>query len=49
MRIETERLILHPFRAEDATDVYEYLHEPDQDCFLDMKLTSPEKTREELR
>ena len=49
MRIETERLILRPFRPEDAADVYEYLCDPDQDCFLDMKMASLEETREELK
>lgn len=48
MIIDTDRLVLRPFKEADAGDVYEYLHEPDQDCFLDMKLTSLEETKEEL-
>lgn len=40
MIIETERLILRPFNVSDAADVYEYLHEPQVNCFLDLKLDS---------
>lgn len=49
MRIETERLILRPFEAGDASDVYEYLHEPGQHCFLDMRLDSPEEAEAEVK
>ena len=28
MMIETDRLLLRPFRGEDAADVFEYLKEP---------------------
>ena len=38
--IETERLLLRPFREEDAEDVLEYLKEPLANCFACMKLTS---------
>ena len=38
--IETERLILRPFREEDATDLYEYLKEPMVHCFACMKVNS---------
>lgn len=38
--IETSRLILRPFRKEDAADVYEYLREPSVHCFACMKLNS---------
>lgn len=31
--IETERLILRPFREEDGLDVYEYLKEPTRIAF----------------
>ena len=38
--LETERLILRPFREEDAGDVLEYLKEPLVHCFACMKLNS---------
>ena len=34
MIIETERLILRPFRESDAVDVYEYLKQPAVNCFI---------------
>ena len=43
--IETDRLILRPFREEDAADVFEYLKAPTVNCFAYMKLTSPEEAR----
>ena len=43
--IETDRLILRPFREEDAADVFEYLKAPTVNCFACMKLTSPEEAR----
>ena len=43
--IETERLILRPFRAEDAQDVLEYLKAPMVNCFACMKLNSLEEAR----
>jgi len=46
--IETERLILRPFRADDAGDVYDYLREPAVNCFADMKLSSVEEAKEEM-
>ena len=49
MTIETERLLLWPFRETDADDVYEYLHEPAVHCFYDMRLDSPEEAAEEVR
>lgn len=42
MRIETERLLLRPFAPEDASDLYEYLHEPAVRCFFCMKLNTLE-------
>jgi len=33
MKIETERLLLHPFLESDSEGVYEYLHEPIVNCF----------------
>ena len=49
MTIETERLILRPFTEADATDVFEYLHEPAVHCFACMKLESPEAARKEIK
>ena len=40
--IETERLILRPFVKEDASDLFEYLKEPEVNCFACMKINSPE-------
>ena len=40
MILETERLILRPFKKEDAKDVYEYLKKPLVHCFASMKLNS---------
>ncbi|ARQ02960.1 GNAT family N-acetyltransferase [Pseudorhodoplanes sinuspersici] len=36
--IETERLILRPFRVGDATDLFAYLRAPTAPCFLKLKL-----------
>ena len=47
--IETERLILRPFKESDAEDVYEYLKEPAVNCFAEMKLHSLEEAKEEMR
>ena len=49
MTIETEWLILRPFRESDAADVLEYLHEPAVNCFACMKLSSPEKAQAEMK
>ena len=38
--IETDRLILRPFREGDAEDVFEYLKEPMVNCFACMKVHS---------
>ena len=38
--IETSRLILRPFREEDAEDVLDYLQEPMVNCFARMKVHS---------
>ena len=38
--IETDRLILRPFCAEDAADVFEYLKAPMVNCFACMKVHS---------
>lgn len=49
MIIETERLILRPFKTADAPDVLEYLKEPAVHCFVDMKLNSPDEAKKEMR
>ena len=41
--LETERLLLRPFREEDAADIYEYLKAPMVRCFACMKLHAPEE------
>ena len=45
--IETDRLLLRPFRETDAEDLYEYLHEPTVNCFACMKIHSLEEAKEE--
>ena len=49
MMIETDRLILRPFCAEDAADVLEYLKEPMVNCFACMKLSSLEEARKAVQ
>ena len=46
--LETQRLILRPFREDDAEDMYEYRKEPVVNCFACMKLGSPEEARAEI-
>ena len=46
--IETERLILRPFRESDAADVLEYLIGPLPHCFADLKLDSLDEVRAEV-
>ena len=43
--IETDRLILRPFREGDAADVFEYLKVPMVNCFACMKVHSLEEAR----
>ena len=43
--LETDRLILRPFREEDAADVFEYLEKPTVNCFACMKLNSLEEAK----
>ena len=45
--IETDRLLLRPFRETDAEDLYEYLHEPTVNCFACMKIHSLEEAKAE--
>ncbi len=47
--IETERLVLRPFRESDAEDVPEYLRSPAVHCFYCMKLDSLEAARDEMK
>ena len=47
--IETDRLVLRPFCAEDAADVFEYLKEPMVNCFACMKLNSIEEAQAEMQ
>ena len=47
--LETQRLILRPFRETDAEDVFEYLNEPAVNCFACMKLHTLEDARAEMR
>ncbi len=49
MTIETERLLLRPFRESDANDVFEYLAEPAVNCFASMKLHSLEEAMREMK
>ena len=47
--IETIRLILRPFREEDAADVFEYLEHPTVNCFACMKLSSLEDAQAAIK
>ena len=49
MIIETERLILRPFKLDDYNDVYEYLNKPAVHCFSCMKLNTLEDAKEEIK
>jgi RimJ/RimL family protein N-acetyltransferase len=49
MTIETDRLLLRPFKAEDAADIYEYLKEPTVNCFACMKLHSMSEAEAEIK
>jgi len=46
--IETERLILRPFRESDAADVLDYLSGPLPHCFSALKLNTLDEVRAEL-
>ena len=48
-KIITERLILRPFEENDAADMFEYLHEPEVNCFVCMKLNSIEEALEKIK
>lgn len=49
MMIETDRLILRPFREGDGSDVFEYLKEPMVNCFACMKLSSLEEAKKAVQ
>lgn len=46
--IETERLLLRPFRESDAADVLEYLSGPLPHCFVGLKLDDLDEARAEV-
>ena len=48
MIIETERLLLRPFKKEDSSDLFEYLHEPLVNCFACMKLETLDDAKKKL-
>lgn len=43
--IETDRLILRPFEEADASDLYDYCHEPMVHCFECMRLDTIEEAK----
>ena len=47
--IETERLILRPFREGDAADIFAYLRAPTAPCFLSLKLADLAEAEIEVR
>ena len=47
--IETERLILRPFREGDAADLFAYLRAPTARCFLSLKLANLAEAEIEVR
>lgn len=47
--IETDRLILRPFREGDATDLFAYLRAPAASCFLSLKLEDLSQAEIEVR
>lgn len=47
--IETERLILRPFREGDAADLFAYLRAPTAPCFLSLKLADLASAETEVR
>ncbi|WP_029012155.1 GNAT family N-acetyltransferase [Niveispirillum irakense] len=47
--IETERLILRPFREGDAAELFAYLHAPTAPCFLSLKLADLAEAEVEVR
>lgn len=49
MTLETERLILRPFKEDDADDVFAYLHESAVHCFSSMALKSLDEAKAEMK
>jgi ribosomal-protein-alanine N-acetyltransferase len=47
--VETERLILRPFREGDAADLFAYLRAPTVPCFLSLKLADLAEAEIEVR
>lgn len=47
--IETERLVLRPFREGDAADLFAYLRDPTARCFLSLKLKDLAEAEAEVR
>lgn len=47
--VETERLILRPFREGDAADLFAYLRAPTASCFLSLKLADLTEAEIEVR
>ena len=47
--LETERLLLRPFREGDAADLFAYLHEPTARCFLSLRLGDLAEAEVEVR
>lgn len=47
--IETEHLLLRPFRTGDEKDLYEYLKAPEMHCFVDMKIETLEQAELEVQ
>ncbi|MBC7135831.1 MAG: GNAT family N-acetyltransferase, partial [Oceanibaculum nanhaiense] len=47
--IETERLILRPFREGDAADLFAYLRAPTATCFLSLKLADLAEAEAEVK
>lgn len=45
MQIDTGRLILRPFSAEDAEDIFSYLNKPTVNCFVNMKVNTLEEAK----
>lgn len=46
--VETQRLLLRPFRESDAADVLEYLSGPLPHCFANLKLNTLDEARAEV-
>ena len=47
--IETQRLILRPFKRGDEQDLFEYLNEPTVHCFQCMKIKSLSHAKKEVK